>query len=348
VAEAAESRVAVASILLLALGLVLSFYVAWCLGANDAANPTECAVGSGATTLRQALVLFSAFAALGALTHGFMVIKTIGTGVVQDVTLLGSVTVILSACLWITVCTWKGLPISTTHSIIGSVLGYGFTRSLLYGGAGVRWGVMGGIGIAWVASPVLAALLAALLYRIMVAWLPGRRNPEQVAKHILMFALCFSAFAFGANDVGNATGVFFSVASKTGEIPRTLSLLGLAVLGSTGIAVGAFTWGYRVINTVGFKITRLDYVMGGAAELSNATAVYLFTTLPFLIFGWGMPISTTLASVGSVIGVGMARNFRTVSRGMVLRIVAGWLFTVPSCAVISGVSFWLAAGTLGP
>lgn len=334
----------VAGFLLLGLGLALSFYLAWCLGANDASNPTECAVGSGVITLRGALLLFCFFAALGALTHGFMVIKTIGMGVVQELNLLGSVTTVLSACLWITLCTWKGLPISTTHSIVGSVLGYGLYA---YGAAGVKWGVMGGIGIAWISSPIATALLAAVLYHMMVAWLPLTRHPDQVARAILLFALCFSAFAFGANDVGNATGVFFTVAKDSGQVSQTISLLGLAALGSTGIAVGALTWGYKVIDTVGFKVTRLDPVMGGAAEISNALAVYLFTTIPYLIFGWGMPISTTLASVGSIIGVGVARNYRTVSKGTTLRIVGAWLATVPICAGLSAVSYWIASAVVG-
>jgi len=76
-------------------------------------------------------------------------------------------------------------------------------------------------------------------------------------------------------------------------------------------------------------------------------AVYLFTTIPYLIFGWGMPISTTLASVGSIIGVGVARNYRTVSKGTTLRIVGAWLATVPICAGLSAVSYWIASAVVG-
>jgi len=343
VAELPKRLFVAANVLLLGIGLSLSFYLAWCLGANDASNPTECAVGSGVVSLRWALTLFCLFAAFGALTHGYMVIKTIGAGVVPELSLLGSITTVLSACLWITLCTWRGLPVSTSHSIVGSVVGYGLCQ---YGAAGVKWQVLGGIGASWLVSPLAAALVATVLYRAMRAWLPARRRSEQIARLILVFALCFSAFAFGANDVANATGVFFTVAKGSEEMTQSVALLALAALGSTGIAVGAFTWGYRVINTVGFKVTRLDPVMGGAAELSNALAVYLFTTVPFLLFGWGMPISTTLCSVGSIIGVGLARDYRTVSRQTVLRIVAGWVFTVPICAALSAVLYWLATGGL--
>lgn len=331
-------------ILVLGVGLALSFYVAWCLGANDAANPTECAVGAGVLTLRRALLLFCIFVALGALLQGFMVMKTIGRGVVENVTIAGSLTVILSACLWITFCTWRGLPVSTTHSIVGSVLGYGLIKG---GIGGVNWNIFGGIGVSWATSPIAAAFLAFLLHRFLLRVLPHFRNSQKVTSYLLIIALCFSAYAFGANDVGNATGVFFSVAKEIGGIPEDLLLLGLALLGTVGIAFGAFTWGYKVIETVGFKITRLDPAMGGAAELSNAISVYLFTTLPYLFFGWGMPISTTLASVGSIIGVGISKGMDTVSKGTILRIIGAWLLTVPCSATICVILYSIVTRVFG-
>ena len=327
-----------AGLLVIGIGLALSFYVAWCLGANDAANPTECAVGSGVLSLRRALILFCIFVALGAILQGFMVIKTIGKGVVEDVSVLGALSVVFSACLWITFCTWRGLPVSTTHSIIGSVLGYGLVRSGL---EGINWGVFGGVGLSWIASPLAAAGLAYLLYKILSRTLPKLQHGDWYTRALLVFSLCLSAYAFGANDVGNATGVFLSITAELESIPRSMLLLGLALLGTFGIAVGAFTWGYRVIETVGHKITRLDPIMGGAAELSNAVSVYLFTTLPYMLFGWGMPISTTLASVGSIIGVGVSKNRDTVSSRMILRIIGAWVFTVPCAAVLCGTIYTL-------
>lgn len=321
---------------LIGIGLGISFYVAWCLGANDAANPTECAVGSGVLSMRRALLLFCIFVAIGALLQGFMVIKTIGRGVVDNVSIAGSVSVVFSACLWITFCTWRGLPVSTTHAIVGSVIGYGIVEGGL---GGVNWGVFGGIGVSWVSSPIAAAAMAYFLYLLLVRLLPLFKRPDLVTRGLLVFALCFSAYAFGANDVGNATGVFMSIATEMPGLSPDLLLLVLALLGTVGIAVGAFTWGYRVIDTVGFKITRLDPAMGGAAELSNALSVYLFTTLPYIMFGWGMPISTTLASVGSIIGVGLAKNRETVSSGTIGRIVSAWVLTVPSSALVCALVF---------
>jgi PiT family inorganic phosphate transporter len=210
----------------------------------------------------------------------------------------------------------------------------------------VKWGIFGAVGLSWITSPLAAAALAFILYRLLVKMLPRFSNSELVTKALLVFALCFSAYAFGANDVGNATGVFVSIATEMPGIPRSVLLMGLAVLGTFGIAVGAFTWGYRVIDTVGFKITRLDPAMGGAAELSNALSVYLFTTLPFILLGWGMPISTTLASVGSIIGVGLAKNRDTVSKGTIASIVGVWVLTLPCSAVVCAVVYSAMRGLL--
>jgi PiT family inorganic phosphate transporter len=110
----------------------------------------------------------------------------------------------------------------------------------------------------------------------------------------------------------------------------------LAALGAAGIALGGFTWGYRVIRTVGFRITRLDYVSGASAELANALVVWLFSKIPYLVFGYGMPISTTHASVSAIIGVGIAkhRSLQGVNWRTVGLIVAGWLLTLPVAASI--------------
>ncbi len=156
--------------LVLVAGLALSFYIAWCMGANDAANPTNFAVGAGVLTLRKALVLFAAFAALGALVQGYMVMKTIGKGVVPEVDLMGTLTIMLAAGAWITLCTYKGMPISTSQSIVGSVMGYGLA---LAGLEGVNWRVAWKIVASWVASPMLAVVLTLLIYRVAAVPLHG-------------------------------------------------------------------------------------------------------------------------------------------------------------------------------
>lgn len=320
---------------MLALGLAASFYMAWCLGANDASNPTECAVGAGVVSLRQALVLFAIFTSLGALLQGHMVIKTLGRGIVPSIDLVGAFTTALAAGLWITLCTYLGLPISTSQSITGAVIGYGL---VVYGLEGVRWELMTRVVASWLTSPLSAIAMTMFLFKLLTRLIKGTPLGDRLVRALLVASLCFSAYSFGANDVGNATGVLLTAVGGLGPAGMWL----LAAWGALGIAVGGFTWGYRVIRTVAYRVTRLDPYSGAAAELSNALVVYLFTTVPYALIGYGMPISTTHTSVGSVIGAGLARG-REVGWRTVALIIGSWLLTVPTAALFSLTLYRLAA-----
>lgn len=327
------------ALILYFVGIALTFYMAWCLGANDAANPTDCAVGSGVISLKRAVQLFVTFAIIGTMLQGFMVMKTIDRGIVSKIEILGAFTSVLAACIWITLCTWKGMPISTTHSIIGAVLGYGLAA---YGIGGIRWGVFQKVIISMAASPILSLLLAAGIYRALTSLLPKvTRSLDRMVRWLLIGSLCFSAYAFGANDVGNATGVYVTVTKELGGITHLSAMLMLAALGGLGIALGGFTWGYRVIDTGARRVTRLNPTMGLSAELSNALTVYLFTTIPFILFGWGIPISTTHSSIGAIIGVGLARRGAVgIDRRTVVKVVAMWCLTIPAVAAMSIALYW--------
>ena len=326
--------------ILVILGLMAAFYMAWNLGANDAANPTNTAVGSGAVSLKKALIIFSLFAIVGALLEGYRVIKTIGKGVVKDLDPAMALSASIAAGLWVTIATRKGLPVSTTHSTVGAVLGVGLTRGLLGGESRIDWSVVVKVVASWITSPIGAMLIAFILYYALgLLYRVLEKNniyPDKIFKILIIIGLIFSAFAYGANDVGNATGVYIQVVSQSFGVPdyRTLQLL--ALLGGIGIMLGALTWGYRVVMTIGFKITRLDYISGTAAEFSNALIVYLYTLL-------GMPVSTTHASVSSVIGVGIAKEkgLSGIDKWTVFIIILGWLATVPVAAGFASIIYTL-------
>jgi len=392
-------------LLIYAIGIALSFYMAWCLGANDASNPTESAVGAGVISMKKAILLFVIFAAVGGILLGPLVMKTVDRGLVfrenlslEKVT-VGSFTAVLSAGIWITFSTWKGMPISTTHSIIGGVLGFGLISSSL-----IKWDNFYIVLLSLVASPVLALLLASglfyflrayfrktrrersnlvmvylliyilsfasslMIFTLVLRWSAiesivssisaalvlstianfvfrkryGRFETRRSLAYLLIIALCFSAFSFGANDMANATGVFVTPTEKLAGSPTFDTMFLLAVLGAVGIALGAFTWGYKVIMVSAYKVTRLDPLSGAAAEYSNAITVFLFTVLPTFFVGFGMPISTTHSSIGSLIGVGLAmRGLTGIDRKTTGKIVTFWGLTIPCVALISMSLFWL-------
>ncbi len=317
--------------ILVGIGLILAFYMAFNLGGNDAANPTNMVVGSGALSLKKTVVIFTIFAFLGAYLQGYHVIKTLGKGVVKDIDPIMAISASLGAGLWVTIATRKGLPVSTTHSTVGAIVGVGLIHGYLLGvSPRIDWSVVGKVVLSWITSPLGAMVLASILY-VFFLWasrlLSKHYDAVKIFRVLLIATMAFSAYAYGANDVGNATGVYVTVVSSVFGVPDQKTMHLLAVLGGFGIMAGALLWGYRVIMTIGFKITRLDYVSGTAAELSNASIVYLFSLM-------GMPISTTHASVSSVIGVGIAKEkgFKGIDWKMVGIIIAGWIFTLPIAA----------------
>lgn len=392
-------------LLIYAVGIALSFYMAWCLGANDASNPTESAVGAGVLSMKKAILLFATFAAMGGVLLGPLVMKTVDRGLVQRENLslekvtVGSFTAVLSAGIWITFSTWRGMPISTTHSIIGGVLGFG-----LVSGSLIKWDNFYIALLSLVVSPLLSLLLARGFFYILRAYFRKTRRERsnlvmiylliyilsfassisvftlvlrwgavgaivggfltalilstianlvfkkryrkfetgQSLAYLLIIALCFSAFSFGANDMANATGVFVTPTEKLGGRPTFDTMFLLSMLGAVGIVLGAFTWGYKVITVSAYQVTRLDPLSGAAAEYSNAITVFVFTVLPTFFVGFGMPISTTHSSIGSLIGVGLAmRGLTGIDRKTTGKIIAFWGLTIPCVALISMSLFWL-------
>jgi len=336
------------------LGLTAAMYIAWNLGANDAANPTDVAVGAGALSIRSAVLLFCIFAAIGAIVQGYMVIKTIGRGVVREVPAVGALSASLAAGIWITLATYKGIPVSTTHSTIGAVLGIGIADMLFFGKEeAINYGVVVKVILSWITSPLSAIAVTVLLYFLLLRLanaLTSRGVMVEVwYKRAFIPALAFGAYAFGANDVGNATGVYVSVVKDVTGMPEEGTMRLLALMGAAGIAVGALTWGPRVIKTVGLRITRMDYVSGLAAQFGDALALWLFTTVPYVLFGYGMPVSTTHASVSSVIGAGIAkhRGLSGVNWRVVGIIIASWILTLPIAVALSAI-IYLLVHTIGP
>lgn len=333
-------------LVLIIIGYIASLYIAWNIGANDAANPTDTAVGSGALSIRKALILFSVFTCIGALSQGWMVMKTFDRGIVKDIDIVAAVSAVIATGLWITIATLKGMPISTSQSATGAVLGIGL--AYVYMGRitinDVKWSVVYTILTSWVLTPFLTIMLVIALYFVidkLIYWLEkireGDNSIEKILKYLIIFSLAFSAYSFGANDIANATGVYLTITSRYFGIPDDLTKIFLAILGGLGIALGGFTLGKRVLTTVAFKITRLDLKTGLAAELSNALVVWLFTTIPYLLFGYGLPISTTHATVSSIIGVGIAKhkNLKNVNWRIVLLITLSWLLTLPVTITLS-------------
>ncbi|GAB7080627.1 inorganic phosphate transporter [Megalodesulfovibrio paquesii] len=402
----------------LILTIVAGFLMAFNLGANDVANAMASSVGAKAITVRQALFIAGILNFAGAVLLGSHVTATISKGIINidlisDPKLLvaGMFAALLSAALWVLAATLTGLPVSSTHSIVGSILGFG----LVAGGADVvNWLKMVGIVMSWIVSPFFGGLLGFIVFstirrkifhqpRIIpqarkwapiwiavtaslvvfslmyktpagkalqwgavpklalsigisaVAWYVGRHfvikwcrtieacsaGVETIFSRMQVGTACFVALTQGANDVANAIGPAAAVywVCRESSLGSQVDIpIWLLVMGGGGIALGIGLLGRRVMVTMGEKITELNNSRGFAVEFGAATTVLTASVL-------GLPVSTTHAAVGSVVGVGLARGFGAVDFRILFKIVLYWVLTVPvsafTCIVIFQVLRWM-------
>jgi PiT family inorganic phosphate transporter len=398
--------------IILIVGYVFGFYMAWNIGANDVANSMASAVGAKAITIRQAVFIAGILNIVGAVFIGSHVTNTIRKGIVSTevmsdphTALIGALAALLAAALWVSFATWKSLPVSTTHSIVGAMIGFG----IMAGGFSViNWGKLGAVVMSWIISPVFSMLLAFLMFKLIIRlifsqkdvfaaalrlsaafiaiacfvvilsflfktplgkrlalsgptalalagtsaiilgllgrallrrFLPpsARKGAEGVFRRIQIGTSCYVALAQGANDVANAIGplavIYFLV--KTGDVGTKVPVpIFLLLFGGVGIACGIAMAGYRVMDTIGTKITTLTNTRGFAVDFAAATTVLAASKM-------GLPVSTTHAAVGGVLGVGMARGIEAVNFTVVIQIMIYWVLTVPAAALTSMVIFKL-------
>ena len=327
-------------------------YMAWNIGANDLANAMGTSVGTGALTIKQVIIIAAVFEFLGAVFFGKRVTSTIAKGIVPidmisrvhpDIVVLGMLAAILAASFWITLATFYNLPVSTSHSIVGSVLGFGLIAAYkgIISFSDIHWAALLKIVASWFISPALGAIFAFLIFSLIRSlYLHKASDMPAVEKKFIFLQLitaCYIAFAHGSNDVANAVGPLsaaLNVMGITGTVTGTGTEVPIWVLviGGLGMVVGMATWGYKVVETIGSKITELTPTRGFSAQFATASVVLLHSYS-------SLPISTTHTLVGSVIGVGLAGGLAAVDLGVIWRIISSWIATVPIAAITSAIIF---------
>jgi PiT family inorganic phosphate transporter len=409
--------------ILLILAIIFGLFMAWGVGANDVANAMGTSVGSGAITLKQAIIIAMIFEFAGAYLAGGEVTATIRKGIIDPLTLQGTpeylvygmLSALLAAGTWLLIATMLGWPVSTTHSIVGAIVGF---AAVAISVDAVSWSKVGTIAASWIISPVLAGAISYMLFRsvqrlildteapfenakryvpmymfmvgfmiTMVTLIKGLKhvfkdigfglnyfemslaaaavglvvsvvgsmmlarvkrnkdiesedrfaNVEKVFAVLMIFTACAMAFAHGSNDVANAVGPMAAVVStiKSGAVAtKSIMPTWILLVGGVGIVVGLVTYGYKVMATIGTKITELTPSRGFAAELGASATVVLAS-------GIGLPISTTHTLVGAVLGVGLARGLAAINLRTVAIIFTSWLITLPTGAILSIMFFYI-------
>ena len=415
----------------LILACLFGFFMAWGIGANDVANAMGTSVGSRALTLKQAIFIAMIFEFLGAYLAGGEVTSTIRKGIIDaevmegnpELMVYGMLSALLAAGTWLLIASINGWPVSTTHSIVGAIVGFAAVGISV---DAIHWSKVGSIAASWVVSPLIAgtisyglfmsvkyfildtanpferakkiipvymwlvgfmismvtllkglkhvgikldmglegafanAAAASALIGLVVAalgarflqrvqYVPNEQNRfesvERVFAILMVFTACSMAFAHGSNDVANAVGPLAAVAStvQSGGMIAAKSAMPwwILIVGAAGIVVGLATYGWRVIATVGRKITELTPSRGFAAELGAAGTVVIASAT-------GLPISTTHTLVGAVLGVGFARGIGALNTRIVGSILLSWLITLPAGAGLAIIFFFIFKAIFSP
>ena len=397
-----------ASFILIA-AILIGLYSAINIGANDVANAMATSVASGALTIKRAVFVAGICDVLGAVLVGSHVANTIRKGLIdplqfsdrQDLFILGMLAAVLGSALWVNIATYFKLPVSTTHSIIGGVVGFGLVS---VGFAGITWKVVLHVVLSWIISPVFGGIIAFTIFSIIKKFILSSPEPiaqtrktgpfftgmvgfilslavtfkglkhlnldlpfwqalpislgvgvvgfflgsfllrrykerkedpyyqvEKMANPLQVLSASFQAFSHGANDVANAIGPVAAIVAvvQTQKVDMQVAIpLWLLLTGGVGLAFGVYTWGHRVMETVGKKITSITPTRGFSAEFGTATTVLLCSRL-------GMPVSTTHVAVGNIIGVGLARGISAINLDVIKKIFSAWIISLPAAGLFS-------------
>jgi len=293
--------------------LLSGIFMGWSLGSNDSANIFGTAVFSKKIRYRTAVILCAVFVIVGALLEGRAGMHTL-SGLVNQ-TADSAFAASLAAALTVTLMSVLKLPVSTSQAMVGAIMGIGILRGQ------INFSGLTKVVIAWVATPIGTIVATLVLYPLIGWFLRLLRlnifTRDLFLKWGLIIAGCYGAYALGANNVANVTGVYI----QTGQ----LNVLQAALLGGGSIALGAVTYSKNVMITVGKKLVRLDPFSAFIAVFSMALVVHTFAII-------GVPVSTSQAIIGSVVGVGILKGVQTIRIRTLLLVLFGWIGT-PSIAL---------------
>ncbi|MDP2729186.1 MAG: inorganic phosphate transporter [Dehalococcoidales bacterium] len=322
-------------VVLLAIGFGLSN------GFNDAANAVATVIGTRVLSPRNAVIMAAFLNFLGAAT-GLEVARTIGKGILvpEAMTFLTVVAGLSSAVIWVTLATYYGLPLSVTHSLIAGLAGAGIA---VMGIGTVQWATMVRVLASVVIAPVLG-FVAGFILMVILYWVFRRSTSSRVQAifgKLQIISAAFMAYSHGKNDGQMPIGVItMALVIYTGQNELWDNIpLWVIVLSSLSISLGTIVGGWRVIKTLGVKVTTLRPVQGFAAETSGATVIEVASLL-------GIPVSTTHCITTAIMGVGATRRFSAVRWGVASNIVAAWIFTFPICAGLGYLFAWVMKSVL--
>src|ERR687898_802128 len=322
--------------LLLALTIAVALLFDFTNGFHDTANAVGTAIGTRALPPSFAVGLTAILNLVGAVVTTQLlhaeVANTVGSLVAPagGVAMSMLIAVLFGAITW-NLFTWRaGLPSSSSHALIGALIGMGLA---VYGLDTVQWGEVYPVFIALVTSPVVGLLIAYVLTVVLLN-LFRRVRPSHangVFRRLQLFSSGFVAFSHGANDAQKTMAIITLALFSSGHLPEFIVPTWVALAAAIAIGLGTWAGGWRIIRTMGTRIVRMQPVDGFAAQTAAAAVIQLATT-------WGLPVSTTQVVSGAVMGAGATRRFSAVRWGVARRIVWAWVFTIPASAALAALA----------
>ncbi len=319
-------------IALIAIGLVFDFFN----GMNDAGNSIATIVSTRVLKPHYAVVWASFFNFIAFLFFGLHVAQTVGTGII-DVSIVTPRVIfgaLVGAIAW-DVITWLGgIPSSSSHALIGGLVGSGIAKA---GFGAVVWTGVAKTGAAIVLSPLIGFGLA-LVLMLTVSWLFVRTTPYAVDRNFRMLQFASASMislGHGGNDAQKTMGIIAVLIFSQGYMGSTFYIPFWVVLAcQAAIGLGTLAGGWRIVKTMGSKITRLTPVQGFCAETGGAITLFVATN-------FGVPVSTTHTITSAIMGVGAARKVSAVRWNVANGIVLAWIITIPAAGLIAGIAYEL-------
>jgi inorganic phosphate transporter, PiT family len=307
-------------------------------GFHDTANAVATSVSTRALTPRMAVLVASVANLAGAFVTT-AVAKTVGKGII-DTGLATEQTVLaalLGAIVWNLLTWWFGLPSSSSHALIGGLVGAALVQS---GSKGVQWhGVAHKVVLPGLASPV-AGFMGAFLLLLLIYWVFFRLTPGVANRGFRLGQLAsgtWVGFTHGANDAQKTMGVIALALYTHGSISHFYIPTWVKIAAGLAIGAGTYAGGWRIMRTLGQRIFNMEPESGFAAQVSAGTTLYVATH-------FGYPVSTTHVVSGSVMGAGATKRFSAVRWGIAGNIVAAWILTIPAAALVAAACYWPVQG----
>lgn len=316
---------------LIAVALVFDFLN----GLHDAANSIATIVSTRVLRPQYAVAWAAFFNFIAFAVFGLHVAETIGTGIIHPEVIDAQVifAALIGAIMW-NVITWAlGMPSSSSHALIGGLLGAGIAKAGIWV---TVWSGLSKVLLAIVLSPLVGFLLALLLTAI-VSWASVRSTPFAVdrAFRILQFASAsLYSLGHGGNDAQKTMGIIAVLLYSQGYLGTEFSVPFWVVLScQAAMALGTLMGGWKIVRTMGLRITKLTPMQGFCAETGGAATLFMATFL-------GVPVSTTHTITGAIVGVGAARRMSAVRWNVASSIVIAWIFTIPASALVAGATYY--------